>query len=128
MADAPIIIKLFTPLTVIDEKGAYLPPYEATVGLPPCLLVQHPASPAAKIGYLKTQDREALFVICEKCAAGLSDAELEQKIIANLLDVDAPAMGVGSPPVMAVGGAPAKHGAWAERAARDWVKPLTTHQ
>ncbi len=50
MADAPIIIKLFTPLTVNRRKSKVLicHLYEATVGLPLCLLVQHLRLPGSK--------------------------------------------------------------------------------
>jgi hypothetical protein len=39
------------------------------------------------MGYFKTPDTEAMFVICERCAAKIpDDAELKRKIIDNLLE------------------------------------------
>jgi hypothetical protein len=113
----PIVIKLFEPINPISQEGALLPPYAATVDMPRCLLGQHPVDAPGKMGYFKTPDKEAMFVICERCAAKVSDADLEAKVIENLLDVDA------SPekPVPAATPAPAKQEALAARAARDWV-------
>jgi hypothetical protein len=97
------------------QKGALLPPYAATVDMPRCLLGQHPVTAPGKMGYFKTLDKEAMFVICERCAAKIpNDAELEQKIIDNLLETAVAA--ADNPPVP-----PAT--AWATRAAKEWVRP-----
>jgi hypothetical protein len=113
----PIVIKLFEPINLISQEGALLPPYASTVDMPRCLLGQHPVSTPGKMGYFKTPNKEAMFVICEECAAKVSDADLKAKVIDNLLET-----------TETLAEAKAKARAWfqrtsppAARTAKDWV-------
>jgi hypothetical protein len=77
-ADQPIVIRLFEPISLLFTEGE-MPSFSATIPPPKCILCQGPASPPSRMGWLKTPNRQAVFVCCGACS-DCSDAELEQRI------------------------------------------------
>jgi hypothetical protein len=74
----PTVVRLYEPISLLFPDGA-MPQLSATVPPPCCIVCASPASPPARMGWLKTP--EALFVVCGRCA-DCDDAELERKIAA----------------------------------------------
>jgi len=80
MTIAPIIVRLFEPITFLFPKAVDMPTSIATVPSPCCVLCSGPASPPSRMGYLETPDRREVFVTCGLCS-DCDDAELEAKIV-----------------------------------------------
>jgi hypothetical protein len=76
----PIVVRLYEPISLLSPDGA-MPQLSATVPPPQCILCGESASPPARMGWLSTPDREAVFACCGACS-DCSDEELERKIIA----------------------------------------------
>lgn len=87
MSIAPIVIKLFQPLSLTSQGGAFLPPYASTADMPRCLLCWRPVSgPPAHVGWLSEPKSERLFLVCQNCGDQIYDqVELEQRVREQLL-------------------------------------------
>jgi hypothetical protein len=113
----PIVIRLFEPISLLFPESA-MPSLRATVSPPSCILCEGPASPPARMGWLETPDRQAVFVVCGSCS-DCDDAELERKITACIHPetafVAAPAEDNPAPSATA----------WTTQAAREWARPAT---
>ena len=83
-APAPIIVRLYEPITLIlPPPKANVTPLLATVPCPVCVICSAPASPPSRTGWLATPDRQALFACCGECS-DCDDAELQAKVIAKV--------------------------------------------
>ena len=77
-------LRLYSPLGLLFEPGANMPP-NATVGLPLCLLCQSRSElPPSKIGWLKADDANRLFMICGDCGFDIDDVTLERRIVERI--------------------------------------------
>ena len=81
-APAPIVVRLFEPITLLFPKANDMP-LLATVPSPVCIICSGPASPPSRMGWLSTPDRQAVFVCCGACS-DCADAELEAKIVGKV--------------------------------------------
>jgi hypothetical protein len=88
MTIAPIVVKLFQPLSLTSQGGAFLPPYASTVVMPRCLLCWLPVSgPPAHVGWVSEPKSERLFLVCQKCGDRIYDQiDLEQRVRERLTD------------------------------------------
>jgi hypothetical protein len=88
MTIAPIVVRLFKPLSLTSQEGAFLPPYASTVDMPRCLLCWLPVSgPPAHVGWLSEPKSERLFLVCQNCGDQIHDQlELEQRVRERLMD------------------------------------------
>ena len=79
---APIIVRLYAPLTLLFPKEGNMP-LTATVPSPRCIVCDDPASPPSRLGWLRTPDRQAVFACCGTCS-NCEESELEAKIVARV--------------------------------------------
>ena len=92
-APAPIIVRLYEPITLIfPPPKANVMPLLATVPCPVCVICSEPASPPSRTGWLATPDRQELFAVCGSCS-DCDTPELEAKITAKVR---------GEPPALAI--------------------------
>jgi hypothetical protein len=115
---APIVVRLFEPISFIFPQASAAMPPGATVPLPICVLCEGLASPPSRMGWLQTPERQAIFVCCGACS-DCSDEALEAKILAKISDTRASTDAEAAHEVQAT---------WAEKAAQDWVKPATAQR
>ena len=132
-------VRLYEPISLLFPETS-MQSFHATIPPPSCVLCGDLASPPARLGWLSAPDRRAVFSVCGSCS-DCADSELEAKIVARLSATrretagnGAPALppvaaagaqvGTGSPPAAGAQGVPAKQGAWAARAAAEWLRPL----
>jgi hypothetical protein len=130
-------VRLYEPISLLFPETS-MRSFHATIPPPSCVLCGDPASPPARLGWLSAPDRRAVFSVCGSCS-DCADSELEAKIVARLsatrretadsAATKAPLVARAAPKVdispQSGAAAPAKQGAWAARAAKEWVRPLT---
>jgi hypothetical protein len=116
---APIVIRLYDPLTLIIPQGAEMPQLAATIPTPNCLLCnRHSHLPPAKTAWISAADVETIAVICTDCDCA-DQAELERKIIEQV-SAAAPKIDISQPTAAEAILVPPT---WATAAAREWVQP-----
>jgi hypothetical protein len=120
-----VAVRLYEAIGLLFPEDVHMP-HGATADLPPCLCCRQPSPfPPSKMGWIKTSDEQAIFVVCETCAAACDDAsnpdeELERRVIAQLSEPAQP-MAIGND-VQPVRTGAERQPAWAARAAKEWTQ------
>jgi hypothetical protein len=140
IVDAPPVFRLYEAISLVFPEDLHMPP-GATAAIPPCICCRQSSPfPPSKMGWAK----QAVFVVCEACAAACDDAELERRVKDQLSDSRpatsaasvpiveappapaeaAPRVGIGSPLTAAVRPVLASEAAkaWVRAAAREWTQ------
>jgi hypothetical protein len=82
IVDAPPVFRLYEAISLVFPEDLHMPP-GATAAMPPCIYCRQSSPfPPSKMGWAK----QAVFVVCETCAAACDDAELERRVKAQLSD------------------------------------------